>query len=468
MITGNFVDNLFGTIAGGHGNVDTGHGMDFIPVNGEGGTMDVSGKNETASWLGLKNRKMQLYAYEYCYALASVVDRLAEYDLTGIVEIIKTKGKGKQDPAKNEWATAMRKRLAQPNALQSWEQFRGQQIVYKKVFGFCPVLPIVPVGFESQPHFASAMINLPPWLFKAVGKNRFVNQTSIKNVVDHYELTIEGETIKFKPEDLFILEDGFLQDECEDYLLPKSKLVGLDMAVSNLCAAMEADNVLLKRKGPLGFISHDSAATKDAISGYIPMQEEEKRELQQDLKRYGMSLKQYQWVISRQAIKFQSTGFDVSQLGTGETIVKSEKAICHRLGYPYVLFEETESAYANGENAASSVYQNNIIPNNQKDLNKYNKFFKAEENECKIEAYFDHVSALQEDQLQQAQAKDANNSALEKEWNNGLITLNEWRTAIGYPTIPEGNIYKPGTPLAKPVEPPTPPPIDDETTPPTE
>jgi hypothetical protein len=446
-----FFDNLFGTISGHHGLYRNGGGMDFIPANGQGGTIQIKG--DTASWLGLKNRLMQKYAYDYCFPVACVVDRLAEYDIAGTLQILRAKGKGKDNFATGEWATRMKNFLLQPNPLQSWEQFRGQQNIYKRVFGFCPVLPIVPVGFEALPEYAISMINLPPWLFDAQSTRKILYQSKLEEMVKEYRVTILGQMFTLQPHQVIILEDSFMQDESTDFLLPQSRLVGLDMAVSNLCASMEADNVLLKKKGPLGAWSHDAAASKDSVAGYVPMSHTEKKELQDALQQYGMSWNQYQYVISRQPIKWASMSFNVKELGTKETVEQSERAICHRYGYPYVLYEESGSTYANGINASKNVYQNNIIPNNIKDLAKYNKFFKAEENNAKIVCDYSELPALQEDKLLQAQAANELNSALEKEYLNNVITLNEWRTARGYDTRPDGDVFYKDTKQAQ-VKPP--------------
>lgn len=434
-----FFSHLFGTIAG-YSLIDRGNsGASFIPVNGSGKTIRVKGTQ--ARWLGLRNRMQQKHAYEFCYPVATVIDRLAEYDLTAEMKINRLKGKGKDNEATNEWSQRMRTRLAQPNPLQSWEQFRGQQIVYKKVFGFCPVLPIVVEGFEDQPWMCSAIINLPPWLFESVPtRSNITSQFEIGDVIKQYRCTILGRVVELKPEQLFILEDGFMQDESTDFTLPLSKLVGLDMAVSNICAAMEADNVLLRKKGPLGFISHD-AATKDQVS-YTPMSPKYKKDLQNALTRYGLSWDQFQYVISRVAAKWVPMSFNLSELQTKETVTAGEKAICHRYAYPYILYEETETTYANGDNAAATVFQTNIIPNANKDFNKYNKFFKAVENDCKIIACFDEVGPLQEDKKYEAEAASAMNESLEVEWTNDVITLNQWREARGYDKIEGDDVVK--------------------------
>ena len=439
-----FFNNLFGTIAGnffggiGQNGLITPTG--FVPTDDKGGLLRIRGNQ--AQWLGLRTREMQKAAYEFCYPLASVVDRLAEYDTAGEIEILRSKGKGKQDEATNPWATRMKARLEQPNPLQTWEQFRFQQVAYKKIFGFCPVFPLLPVGLgQIDPSYCLAMWNLPPWLFRAEPTGNLINTSEISEIVKEYSVTIKGKIVKFTSEQIFILEDGVIMDENESFLLPQSKLVGLDMAVSNICAAMEADNVLLSKKGPLGFISHDSAATKDSVAGYIPMSATEKKEVQESLAQYGLSWDQYQYVVSRTAIKWNAMSFDVKQLGTKETIEAGEKAICHRFGFPYILYEESGATYANGENAASSIYQNNIIPNAKKDLNKYNKFFKASENACVITACYDDIAALQEDELNKNAASLSLAQTLDIEWKAGIITKNQWLTARGYDTVTDGDVY---------------------------
>lgn len=435
-----FFNNLFGTIAASNGVLEkVAPNIGFIPIDGQGGTIDIKGQN--AVWLGLQNRIQQKWAYEYCYALASVVDKLASADTTGEVEILRYKGKGREDEATSPYATRLNKLFAQPNPLQSWEQFRGQQVVYKKIFGFCPVLPIMPSGV-LDPSYCIGIINLPPWTFEVIPTGKYTGQTTIEGIVKEYHCTILNEKKVFEPHELFILNDGLIQDDVRNFLLPKSKLVGLDMAVSNLCAAMEADNVLLKKRGPLGFISHDAAATKDAVAGYLPMTQTEKNELQTNLLQYGLSLSQFQYVISRQAVKWNPMSYDTNQLGTKDTIIAAEKAICHRYDYSYILYEDSGATYANQSGAHKSLYQNNVIPNANKDIEKYGMFFQAKDNNCEIKICFDDLPILQENELEKANAAKAWNDALLIEYNNNLITKNQWLTARGYDTVTDGDKYK--------------------------
>lgn len=440
-----FFSNLFGVIAGTTVYNKFPSNISFGPADKNGN--QIRFRNPTASWLGLKMPLMQKYAYEYCFPLASVVDRMAEADITGNVEILRVEGKGKENFATNDWSKRMRKLLAQPNPMQSWEQFRAQQLVYKRVFGFCPVFPICPAGFESDPSSATTMINLPPWLFEPVSTNKMLYQTKISGIVKEYKITLLNDTFTLKPEQVMILEDSFHQDDDRSFMVPKSRLVGLDMAVSNICRAMEADNVLLTKRGPLGLISKDNAP--DAVAGQLPLLPDDKSELQNDLRNYGIGWDQYQYVISSVPLKWVPMSFDSKQLGTKETVIAGSRAICQRFGFPFVLFEDSDATYSNQESAHKKFYDNNIIPNNRRDLNKYNQFFKAAEENCKITADFTHLSVFQEDELNRGRARAYNDQGLEIEYLNDIITKNQWLIALGLDTVTDGELYYSQTEAAK-------------------
>lgn len=441
-----FVDNLFGVIAQNAGLNLVQSGIDFIPIDGNYGTLDIKGnygtldiKGKNATWIGLGNRDQQLAAYQYCSPLASVIDRLAEADINGKPEILRAGGKGKEDYATSEYARKLNALFTQPNPLQSWLQFRGQQVVYKKIFGFCPVWPINPAGFPA-PEDAYQLWNLPPWLFDYEATKKIFRQKDIGGIVKTWVLNINGERVEIPADKIFILEDSFLQDENCDFILPKSRMVGLDMAVSNICAAMEADNVLLKKKGPLGAWTHDPA--QDRIAGYVPMSEDKKQQVQADLSQYGLSFNQYQYIISRHAIKWQPTSFDVNQLGTSDTLVKGTKEICHRYNYSYTLLEESESTFsANGVRAHVSLYQNNVIPQRSKDDDKYTGFFRMRENNCKLVSNFEALPILQPDKKAEADTIMSQTNAYVKQYKENIITMNMMLEKLGYDTRADGDVF---------------------------
>lgn len=442
----NFFDRILGTIAGfdtqSLGQLPFGN-LDFGPKDSKGNIIKFK---RTAKWMGLEAPLMQKYAYEFCAPVGTVIDRLTKYGLAGKFEITRRNGKGKEKELTSPWANSIRLLFDQPNVLQTYDQFRGQQDIYKRTYGFCPVLPIMPVGFRGSrsPEKAFQLINLPPWLFKPVmvqGSN-IVESASISSLIDHYELSINGKIIKIDPSEIIILKDGFVQNTKWNLTLPLSRLVGLDMAVSNYCAAMEADNVLLRKKGPLGFIGPDPGGNKDS-AGIVPYSKPQRRELQNALDQYGLGWDQYQYVISRKPMRWNPMSFNVKDLDTTGTIVKSEKAICHKLGLPYVLYEEGENTYANdSDNALATCFQTEVIPDASRDCREYEKFFKAVENNGCINICYDHIGALQEDKKEASTTLFTNTQAATLAWKDGQLTRNEYRLLIGLPDDhPQGDEY---------------------------
>src|SRR4051812_24799389 len=163
----NFWQNIFGTI-GSKRRAPT--NMDFIPTDYNGdatvprNVMFIKGGE--AVWLGLGTPEMQYWAYCYCSPLAAVIDREADCDINGKPLFMK----GKKETS-NPAATRMRKLIDRPNPIQTWEEFRGQQLVFKKIYGFCPVYAMIPAGLD--PTFAQYLWNLNPYYAKPVRNEKF-------------------------------------------------------------------------------------------------------------------------------------------------------------------------------------------------------------------------------------------------------------------------------------------------------
>src|SRR4249920_275035 len=112
-----FTTNLFGAIAGGSTVLGRqSANIDFIPKVyslDKPETINISGKGQNATWLGLRLPIMQKYAYEFCFPVASVCDKLAEMDTNGQLKIIRKGGKGANDEATNAYSNSMRRLLEQ-------------------------------------------------------------------------------------------------------------------------------------------------------------------------------------------------------------------------------------------------------------------------------------------------------------------------------------------------------------------
>lgn len=428
-------NNLFGTIATGNGLPPGNFG--FIPTDGNGGILNLSGDNINPQWLGLASKSMQYWAYQYCSPLAAVIDRLAEADTNGIVEFIDSEGitADKKYVKRNQQLQRIKRLMSNPNPFQTWEEFNSQQVVLCKIFGYCPVFAVCPEGMDKS--WTKALFNLSPFLAmpQANYEIDFYSEEKI-NPIKEWTITIYGKSYTIPSSDIILVKDGYIDSESYQMGLPISKVAGLDYFVSNICASMEADNVLLKKKGPLGVFSHDP---KPDVGGWTPLKTIEKQELQDDLRQYGLTLGQLQYVISKTPLKWNAMSFNLRDLMTKENVRQGIDGICDRFGYPAELMSGKNATYENRNSAEKFLYQNNVIPFSLRRMARYNEFFGLEDYLLYLD--YDHLPVLQEDIMNAGQARKAKSESLLIDWNAGLITFNEYRVQIELDQVPGMDIY---------------------------
>lgn len=428
-------NNIFGSIATNKIlPVSTGQG--FIPIDGSGGTLDLTGINHSPNWLGLNTSNMQWWAYNFCSPLAAVIDRLAEADTNGKIQVLDEDGVPKKKSTINKIPALSRvvKLLKNPNPLQTWEEFNSEQIVLCKIFGYCPVFCIK--AFPSLDNtFTTYMFNLNPFIVKPTMNTQFsLYDSSSSSQIKEWFFTYLGTSYTIDSKNILLVKDGFVDNTTPNFGLPISKIAGLDFFISNICAAVEADNVLLKKKGPLGIFSYDQ---KPDMAGATPMGNDIKKDLQDELGRYGMTLGQLQYIISKVPLKWNSMSFNVQELMTKETVRQGIDGICDRFGYPAELMSGKNATYENRSSAEKFLYQNNIIPFSLRRMARYNKFFGLEDYSLHLD--YSYLPVLQEDIMKAGQAYNYRSTGLSLNWTNGIISLNQYLVGIDQEPVDNGD-----------------------------
>lgn len=416
--------NLFGSI--GYGKIDFPTGAGFVPTDNQGGTIDVRGE---ALWKGLGNKAMQFWAYQFCSPLSSVIDRLANNWINGKLMFLKDNDDEYTLPA----ARRVKDLFMKPNPLDDYYQFFGTQQVYKKIFGFALVYCYKPASADDNT-YTKYMWNLNPYFCTPVLNENFDIYTDPRPI-KAWQITIYGKQYEIPAEKILVIKDGYLDYNWTG--LPLSKVAGLDWAISNICAAMEADNVLLRKKGPLGFISHQPPS--DNVSGYVPMFPEEKNEMQKDLSQYGMSWSQFQYVITRQGVKWNPMSFNVKDLDTKGTIREGIDMICDRFSYPAELMSGKNATYENRTSAEKYCIQNVTMPESQRDDMVYTMYFGLDN----FNVYHDYtkIPVMQENMIGLGEGMKYLNEAYQLQFTSNLITLNQWRTLSEIDTVIGDDIY---------------------------
>lgn len=430
--------SLFGSIAGGALTIPT--DKSFIPVDGQSNILRLTGEPNGPQWLGLRTKEQQRAAYDYCSPLATVIDKIAQADTNGIISFVDEETREhKTNWKKNPKLGRIMKLLKNPNKMQTYDEFNSQQVAICKIHGYCPVLPIYPAGFDKS--YSTSMFNLDPRFCHPIINTDFdpySQEAGKRNPIKEWVGTIFGKKFRIDAEDILIIEDGFVDSMHDNFGLPMSKVQGLDFAISNICAAMEADNVLLKKKGPLGVFSYDP---KPDMAGWQPLKDDEKKDLQNDLKRYGLGLQQLQYIISKMPMKWNPMSFNVAELMTKETFRQGVDTICDRMSYPAELMSGKNATYENRTSAERYLYQNNIIPFSLRRTAKLNNFFELEG--TVLEISYAHISALKEDIVKEAQSQKFLSEALDIMWKGGLVTWNEVRLKKKLQEVTGMDIYYP-------------------------
>ena len=111
---------------------------------------------------------------------------------------------------------------------------------------------------------------------------------------------------------------------------------------------------------------------------------------------------------------------------TKETYRQGCETICDKLNVPPEVMSWKDVKYENKSAAEKFLYQNNVIPSNNKDMRVYTNFFKLNELDTpvRLKCDFDELPVMQEDQVQAATAMKTKTEAVQLQYTNGYITKN--------------------------------------------
>lgn len=383
------------------------------------------------SIMSLQGVQRSLYAYKFCSPVTSIINRKAMAFSNGKLIISNTSGKANGKEATGDVATSIRRLLSKPNKIQSGREFEMMAYIYKQIFGWCIILPIIPVGFPK--HKATAWWIIPPTMLNV----QEVNDMFIGNeIVESISLSYKGKTVKLIVDDLLILKD--ITPSFNSMVLPESRLSSLTNEITNIIGAYESRNVLITQRGPDKIISSDAGDS----SGRIALSDPEKKQVQQDFEKYGLLKGQWRQIITNAAIKVQTIGYSTRDLMLFEEIQDDIARICDGYAYPYDLISKQEgTTFTNGNTAGRDLYQNAIIPESDYFYSQISEWLQLDSYSLGIEKDFSKVSALQGNKKEDADADYSLSRGLEIDFRNDVITLNQWRIKKGNDPVDGGDVY---------------------------
>lgn len=414
--------------------------VDLIPSGYRGGEpWHFFGNDGTEKIFRYADCQSSLKAYQQCPPLAAIINRKAQAYINGKTYVMNISGRSKGKESTGDFANKVRKLMARPNPIQSWKQFKAQQYIYTQLFGFSLLLVIIPAGFEKYgASEATSMWNIPPSMLSIDETNKLFYQTDLNGIIKTIKLHYKGQNTELDLKNVHIFKD--ITPSFNTLVFPESRVRALEMPINNIIGGLESENVLINYRGALGVFSHDQGSGQ---FGSLPLTPDQKKELQQDFLRYGLKNKQWKFIITTAAVKWQQVGIPTKDLMLSEMIKEASQMICDGYNYPPHLMGLIDPTFNNQEVAERGLYQNAIMPESESMDEQWNEVFKSEENNVSILNDFSHVAALQKDQGKEATARKTRNDALQIEFHNNMITLNRWLELNGEDPLPgeEGKKY---------------------------
>lgn len=379
------------------------------------------GQNGFDVYFNYNGHTSSLKAYQKCAPLTAIINKKAQAFINGRITLTNATGKGKGKEAMNDQANKLRKLLKQPNPLQGWKQFEAQAYIYQQLFGYTILLPVKPVGYGNID--ATSLWNIPPFMVKIEETKKLFYQSDVNGIIKHIILRYKDTETVLQAKDIYILKD--FTPNFESLIIPESRICSLEMQINNIIGAYESRNTLINYRGAQGFLSQE----KDPL-GNLPFEQKDKEQLQADFARYGLKRNQWQVIISSAMLKWQQMGYPTKDLMLFEEIDDDVQRICDAYNYPYRLLSSDKSNSLGGSDVAQFkklLYQDATIPEAESFYEQLDQFFDLDSYNLLIGKDFKHVPALQEDQLNQSQARFRRNQGALIEFQNNLITVNEWR-----------------------------------------
>ena len=372
-------------------------------------------------------------AYQRCPPLAAIINRKAQAFVNGKTFVLNTQDK----EANGAEAQKMRNLLNNPNPLQSGMQFEAQGYIYEQLFGFNIILPIKPIGFTDNID-ASSLWNIPAAWIDFQATQEIFKRSGGVGLTD-IAFSFNGIRTIIPVADLIIIRD--FTPSFTTLTFPGSKLMAMAKPINNIIGAYDSRNTLMNYRGALGILSKENGTGQYEA---LAMPEGEKERLQADFRRYGLRSRQWHVIITEASLKWQQMGYPTKDLLLMEEVEESTRALCAGQNFPPFILGLADTTYNNMNAAEKGLYQNATIPDACNYYDQITTAFKLRERNLHIDKDFSHIPVLQDDKKTLADARKSMNDAMKIEWDNNLLTLDEWRRKNGEDPLTDGRggLYK--------------------------
>ncbi len=251
-----------------------------------------------------------------------------------------------------------------------------------------------------------------------------------EDIIDYYLLQYGlNYAEQINPNFIYHDQDGNTDYRNDNFIKGHSRLYSVKMAIDNLIPVYQARNVIYMKRGALGiFVSEKKDET-----GTVAMTEDEKRNLREEFnENYGLDNSRFPYGLSDVPMDFIRTNLSIQELQPFEETLNDAIIIAGVFGVPPELVPRKDhSTFNNQKSAEKGVYTSKIIPAARRYASELTRMLGYDRDGYYIDVDFSHVDCLQEGQKEKEEVSKIISERAMGEFQNGIITLNDYRARIG-------------------------------------
>ena len=369
-------------------------------------------------------------AYRINPIVYAIVEKKAQ--LFSKIEIKELNNSG--EPVEN---SIFLEKIKQPNSLLGENEFLvsiGRQLtLYRNCIIYVQrALPRLPLGKNDKLEvldFADC-----EFIFKKNINRKNIN--SIYEIIEKVRYTdeVQNTIIEFSPLELiFISFDNFLNYKNNIYLK------AAEGAINVINFKYSLLNSLYSRNGGFGIFSNTSGGGMNGDFINQNLDKEEKQELQNELKQYNFKRGGQNFIITNRNLSYQNITYPIREMMLEESSKAAIIDIANCMNFEILSLNSLDgSTFNNKANSDKNLINNAIIP--MWDL--VETVFQKEKLTNNIILFdYSEIPELQQDNGVLLENMKKEDEIWINRWQNGIVTYNEMRIAIGLEELPGGDYY---------------------------
>lgn len=338
---------------------------------------------------------------------------------------------------KKEIPAKLYKIFNKPNPIQSQWEFLQQRKIFKEITGNSFTYANWSLMTVQKLDNLTALWNAWPQFMEVMLAGKYFSATEAKDVIKGWRFDYGRYTQEWSTKEL-LHQNTPNVDPKYGLIFGTSQIYGLEKPLSNIDMAYESRNVIMKNRG----MSVVMSSKKSDQSGTIPLLPDEKKAVDESMKKYGSLEGQQQFFFSDMPLEVTQIKQNVKELGLFDEVASDAIIVAHKYGVPELLvkvyieggtFENLESSYRR-------LYQGTLIPEAEDDMNSLSSFLGLDETEWELFGDFSHVAVLQKSEKDKAAANRDTSGFMERLFFAGAVTHNQWLQALDIKPYPGGEL----------------------------